>query len=80
MRPRIGSSTRSGCRALAIAVEERGTVTFARGYGYADTAKKTPVTADTRFEIGSVRKQFTAACVLQLVEAKKVSLDDRLGT
>ena len=65
---------------VAIAVERHGRVTFARGYGFADAARKMPVTVDTRFEIGSITKQITAACVLQLVEAGKLSLDEHLGT
>jgi len=63
---------------LAVAVEQNGVV-VEQAYGYADVAKKVPVTTDTRFEIGSVTKQFTAACVLQLADAGKLSLDDRLG-
>jgi CubicO group peptidase (beta-lactamase class C family) len=63
---------------LAVAVERHGVV-VEEAYGYADVAKKVPVTTDTRFEIGSVTKQFTAACVLQLADAGKLSLDDRLG-
>jgi CubicO group peptidase (beta-lactamase class C family) len=63
---------------LAVAVERHGVV-VEQAYGYADIAKKVAVTTDTRFEIGSVTKQFTAACVLQLAEAGKLSLDDRLG-
>jgi CubicO group peptidase (beta-lactamase class C family) len=65
---------------VAIGVSNGGTVVFERGYGYADVAKKTPVTADTQFEIGSITKQFTAACIMQLVEAGKLSLDDHLGS
>jgi CubicO group peptidase (beta-lactamase class C family) len=65
---------------VAIGVSSGGTVVFERGYGYADVAKKIPVTPETHFEIGSVTKQFTAACIMQLVEAGKLSLDDHLGT
>jgi hypothetical protein len=36
------------------------------GFGFADLEKKTPVTAETKFRIGSVTKQFTAAAVLRL--------------
>lgn len=34
---------------------------------------------NTRFEIGSLSKQFTATCVLMLVDQQKVRLDDRIG-
>ncbi len=49
---------------------------------YAGTANlecAMPVTADTEFEIGSITKQFTAACILTLVEAGKVSLEDPIS-
>ena len=65
---------------LAVGVAVAGRVVLERGYGFADATARVPVTADTRFEIGSITKQFTAACIMQLVEAGKMSLDDRLGT
>lgn len=65
---------------IAVAVAEHGAIVFERAYGTADVAKKTPVTVDTRFEIGSLTKQVTAACILQLARAGKLSLDDHLGT
>jgi CubicO group peptidase (beta-lactamase class C family) len=60
-------------RGAAVAILERGEVTFARGFGARDTAG-TPVRARTSFRIGSVTKVFTALAVLQLVDAGKVSL------
>ncbi|HWF19729.1 MAG TPA: serine hydrolase domain-containing protein, partial [Verrucomicrobiae bacterium] len=38
-----------------------------------------PVTKDTVFEIGSITKQFTAACVLLLAQEGKLSLDDKIN-
>jgi CubicO group peptidase (beta-lactamase class C family) len=49
-------------------VWSHGNVVFAKGYGLADVASKTPVTPETRFAIGSITKQFTAAAVLLLAE------------
>ena len=37
------------------------------------------VTPDSKFSIGSMNKMFTAVAVLQLVEAKKIALDDPVG-
>ena len=49
---------------------------FAKGYGYADLAKRTPITADgTLFRIGSTSKLFTWTAVMQLVEQGKLTLD-----
>jgi CubicO group peptidase (beta-lactamase class C family) len=36
-------------------------------------------TIDTKFNLGSMNKMFTAVAVMQLVEASKLSLDDTLG-
>ena len=64
---------------FAVAVTERGRTRFARGYGFADLEQRTPVRADTVFRVGSITKEFTAAAVMKLVEARKLSLDDRLA-
>ena len=48
----------------------------ARGYGYADIAKKTPVDPyRTLFRPGSVSKLITWTAVMQQVEAGKIDLD-----
>lgn len=62
-----------GC---AVGVYQNGSVTFARGYGYANLTYDTPITAATRFTTGSISKQFTAASIALLVRAGKLSLDD----
>ena len=64
---------------MAIAVFEHGAVAYAHGYGFADVGRRIPVTVDTRFEIGSITKQLTAACIMQQVRAGKLSLDDPIG-
>ena len=60
----------------AISVVKDGKVLFAKGYGYADLAKRTPITAEgTLFRIGSTSKLFTWTAVMQLVEQGKLKLD-----
>jgi D-alanyl-D-alanine carboxypeptidase len=49
----------------------------AQGYGVANVELAVPVTKDTVFEIGSITKQFTATLILQLMEDKKLKLDDK---
>lgn len=60
----------------SVAVYQNGTLLVIKTYGLRDVAKNLPVDADTRFEIGSVTKQFTAAAILQLQEQGKLSIDD----
>ena len=59
-----------------VSVVKDGKVLFAKGYGYANLKKRTPVSADrTLFRIGSTSKLFTWTAVMQLVEQGKLSLD-----
>ncbi|HIJ62199.1 MAG TPA: beta-lactamase family protein [Rhodospirillaceae bacterium] len=44
--------------------------------GFADLISRTPVSEQTRFHVASVGKMLTAVAVLQLVDEKKLSLDD----
>jgi CubicO group peptidase (beta-lactamase class C family) len=63
---------------LSLAVVRDGNVLFARGYGMANVELRTPATADTVYEIGSMTKQFTAAAVMKLVERGVLSLEERI--
>ena len=59
-----------------ISVVKDGKVLFAKGYGYSEVEKKTPVSADsTLFRPGSISKLFTWTAVMQLVEQGKLDLD-----
>jgi len=59
-----------------IAVVKDGKVIFAKGYGYSDVEKRTPVTPGaTLFRPGSISKLFTWTSVMQLAEQGKVDLD-----
>lgn len=64
-----------------ILVAKGDEIVFAKGYGVCDKnlPDSQPITLNTTFEIGSVSKQITAAAVMQLVQKKKLSLDDRIS-
>jgi CubicO group peptidase (beta-lactamase class C family) len=64
---------------VTVGVMQDGKVIFNKGYGLANTARKTPVTPTTLFAVGSVTKQFTCAVALQLEQEGKLSFDDRLS-
>jgi CubicO group peptidase (beta-lactamase class C family) len=61
---------------VALAIVRGDEVIFARGFGLADVSKKTPVTPNTAFFIGSSTKAFTAMLVGMLVDEGKMSWDD----
>lgn len=62
----------------AVLVARRDKVLYMGGFGFADAASGRPVTASTRFSIGSATKPFTAAAILQLRDAGLLDLDDPL--
>lgn len=53
---------------VSVAVVADGQVALAQGYGVSNVATGAPVQANTRFDIGSVTKTFTAAGVLLLYQ------------
>lgn len=62
-----------GC---ALAVYKDGKIVYAKGYGSADLEHAIAITPQTRFDIGSTSKQFTASCILLLEQQGKLSLED----
>jgi CubicO group peptidase (beta-lactamase class C family) len=66
-----------GAPGVAVAVVEKGHVTFAKGFGSKDptAAAGPPVEATTLFRIGSTQKALTAIALLQTVQAGNVDLD-----
>jgi CubicO group peptidase (beta-lactamase class C family) len=73
---------RSGDLAGAVVtVVKDGQVIAAKGYGYADVAKRKPVDpARTLFRPGSVSKLVTWTAVMQQVEEGKIDLDADINT
>jgi D-alanyl-D-alanine carboxypeptidase len=63
----------------SIAVVQNGRLVYARAYGDARLEPRTPATAEMRYSIGSISKQFTATAILMLAEEGKLSLDDPVG-
>jgi CubicO group peptidase (beta-lactamase class C family) len=60
-------------------VVDRGIVVYGGAFGYANVEWEIPNTIDTKFEIGSVTKQFTAALILQLAAEHKIALTDTVS-
>jgi CubicO group peptidase (beta-lactamase class C family) len=64
---------------LALLVAHNGKVLFEKGYGLADVERHIPITAQTKFRIGSITKQFTASAILKLQEEGKLNVNDKLS-
>lgn len=64
---------------VAVLVARDGEVLYRKGFGYADIENKVLVTPDTKFRVGSVTKQFTAAAILKLQENNLLSVNDKLS-
>jgi D-alanyl-D-alanine carboxypeptidase len=60
-------------------VARNGVPVFMKAYGMSDREKKVPNTIRTRFNVGSINKQFTQTAIRQLVREGKLSTSDTLG-
>ena len=63
----------------SVLVVKQGNILLQKGYGIKNATAKLANDGDTKFQIASVTKQFTAAVILKLVELKKMALTDKLG-
>jgi D-alanyl-D-alanine carboxypeptidase len=70
---------RPGEPGAVIVVRKNGHTLFHRAYGVASLDWNVPIAPTTRFRLGSVTKQFTAAAVLMLVQDGRVALDEPLA-
>jgi CubicO group peptidase (beta-lactamase class C family) len=61
---------------VSIAVINDGRIEWARGYGVREAGRSDPVTVETLFQAASISKPVTAMAVLDLVEKKKLALDE----
>ena len=67
----------------AVLIGRGEKIVFAKGYGLCDekaaAPDQLPIGINTTFEAGSISKQMTAAAVMQLGQAGKLSVDDKLS-
>ena len=63
----------------SVLVADNGKVIYKKGFGSANMEWNIPNEPDTKFRLGSITKQFTAALILQLVEQGKIKLDGKVS-
>jgi len=59
-----------------VLVAQDGKVLLDKGYGFANLEWQVPNTPTTKFRLGSITKQFTAASILLLEERGKLKIED----
>jgi CubicO group peptidase (beta-lactamase class C family) len=74
----FGSLVKPDAPGAAVLVARDGRVLFEKGYGLAQVEGHVAAAPDTKFRIGSITKQFTAAAILKLQEEGRLSVSDRL--
>ncbi len=65
---------------VSIAVFRDGKLSWARGYGYANTETMDTIDVNTVFQAGSISKPVAALAALKLVDAGKIDLDTDVNT
>ncbi|HZY97105.1 MAG TPA: serine hydrolase domain-containing protein [Candidatus Cybelea sp.] len=70
---------RTPVAAVLVGVWDGAGGAYVHGFGYADLAKRRPLTSADHFRIGSNTKTFVVAVILQLVDENKLRLDDPLS-
>ncbi|MDY0404854.1 serine hydrolase domain-containing protein [Virgibacillus sp. 179-BFC.A HS] len=63
---------------MALVISQRGEPVYENYYGYRNIAKKLPVTSDTIFGVASITKSLTALAVMQLRDAGKLRIEDKV--
>jgi CubicO group peptidase (beta-lactamase class C family) len=63
----------------SVLVARDGHILYQHAFGYANLEWKIPNDLQTKFEIGSMTKQFTALLVLQFVNEGRINLDGHLS-
>ncbi|MEC7264170.1 MAG: serine hydrolase domain-containing protein [Bacteroidota bacterium] len=69
-----------GAPGMAVGIVKDGTTVFESYLGYANLEHRVVVDENTRFNIASNAKQFTALCILQLAATGKLKLEDNIRT
>ncbi len=61
---------------LSVAVVKNGKLAYTHAFGFKDREKQIPLSETDIFRIASISKSFSATSIMQLVQQKKLSLND----
>src|SRR5436190_5885535 len=64
---------------LSVAVVKNNSIIYTHSFGMKDLESNQPLTDDCIFRIASISKSFSATSIMQLVQRKKLSLDDDMS-
>lgn len=64
---------------ISVGITYDDKIIFQKAYGYSDLSHKKPATTETTYRIASISKFFTATAIMQLVDDKRISLDDPIA-
>jgi CubicO group peptidase (beta-lactamase class C family) len=64
----------------SVLVARGGDIVLSKGYGMANVEWEIPNAPSTKFRLGSITKQFTAASILLLEQRGKLSVEERVKT
>jgi CubicO group peptidase (beta-lactamase class C family) len=64
---------------LAVMIAKDGVTVLEKAYGLANRSFEVPNRVDTKFNLASMNKMFTAVAIMQLVQQGRLDLDDKIG-
>lgn len=65
---------------LAVVVVKKGEIVYTKNFGWQNAEKQIPLSDNSVFRIASISKSFSATAIMQLVEQKKLTLDDDVSS
>lgn len=77
--PWLEERAKSGAFSGVVLVTRDGVPIYCAAHGLSNRARNVPNTIDTRFNLGSMNKSWTAIAIAQLVEQGKIDLDATVG-
>ena len=75
----IQSYVQAGRFTGSVLLAKGGTVVYSKGFGMANLELDVPNKPETKFRLGSITKQFTAAAILQLQERGLLNVKDEIS-